>query len=287
MYSELIQLFGKIGTKLFGKKLQSLKELVEKSNLPIIYEKYIGKLFFYAFICLNVSFVFFLYFFLIFWKLNFAQSFIISLILTSTLTWTIATVFYLYPFYKYSRQMKDIERNMPFGISYMNIISKSGVPPEQMIKYIAEDKEFGEFSKEFERIYKQIILVGKDVTSSISEIAFRTPSEKFKNFLLGLNSTILSGGNINLYLSEESRKEIDVYRERQRKYTTLMSFLADIYIVVFLIVPLVIMILLTTFSLITSTFFSFNIPFLMRLLVYVFVPVSGAIYLIILGLVKV
>lgn len=287
MYQELIHLFERFGTRFFGKKLQPLKELVEKSNLPIIYEKYVGKLFFYCFICLNIFIVYFLYLFLIFWKLDFIISLVSSVILTLTVTSAIATIFYLYPFHKYSNQTEDLEKNMPLGISYMNIISKSGVPPEQMFKYVAEAKEFGEFTKECERVYKHIYLVGKDITSSMREIASRTPSEKFKNFLSGFTSTILSGGNVNLYLNEESKKGINIYKARQRKYTSMMGFLADIYIVTLLITPLVVVIILTAFSLINPVFFSFEIIFLIKLLAYVFVPLAGLIFLIVLSQVKI
>ncbi len=287
MYQELIHLFEKLGIRFFGRVLQPLKELVEKSNLPIIYEKYVGKLFFYCFLSFDIFLVYFLYLFLIFWRFNFVISIVSSIILTITLTSSIATIFYLYPFYKYKNQLESIEKNMPLGISYMSIISKSGVPPERMFKYLAEEKEFGEFSKECERVYKHIYLVGKDIISSVRVVASRTPSEKFKNFLLGFLSTILSGGNINLYLEEESKKGINVYKERQRRYTSMMGFLSDIYIVALLIAPLVLIIIFTAFSLISPTFFSFEIMFLIKLVTYVFVPLAGLIFLIVLNKVKI
>ena len=287
MYEELIQFFGKLGTKYFGKKLLPLKELVEKSNLPIIYEKYIGKLFFYCFLSINIFLVYFLYLFIIFWKFNFIISFLSSIILTMTLTSLIATIFYVYPFYKYNKQLEDIERNMPLGISYMNIIASSGVPPKQMFRYLGEAKEFGEFAKECERIYKYINFVGKDVISSVKEVAFRTPSEKFRDFLLGYVSTMSSGGNINLYLNEESKKGIGIYRERQEKYTSMMGFLADVFTVVLIIAPIVIVIILTSFSLIEPVFFSFEIKFLIKLITYVFVPLAGTMFLIILKKIRI
>ncbi len=287
MYQELVHLFEKLGIRFFGRVLQPLKELVEKSKLPIIYEKYVGKLFFYCFLSFDIFLVYFLYLFLIFWRFNFVISIVSSIILTITLTSSIATIFYLYPFYKYKNQLESIEKNMPLGISYMSIISKSGVPPERMFKYLAEEKEFGEFSKECERVYKHIYLVGKDIISSVRVVASRTPSEKFKNFLLGFLSTILSGGNINLYLNEESKKGINVYKERQRRYTSMMGFLSDIYIVALLIAPLVLIIIFTAFSLISPTFFSFEIMFLIKLVSYVFVPLAGLIFLIVLNKVKI
>ncbi len=287
MYQELIRFFGKVGTKYFGKHLQSLRELIEKSNLPIIYETYIGQLFFYCFLSFNIFFVYFLSLFLTFWGFNSLISIVSSLILTTTLSFSLATVFYLYPFYRYKKQLEDIERNMPLGISYMNIISKSGVPPEDMFEYVSKAKEFGEFAIESERIYKHINFTGKDIISSIKEIASKTPSEKFKNFLLGFVATILSGSDINRYLDAEAKKGIYEYEGRQEKYTSIMSFFADIFIVGLIIVPLVLVIVLSVFSLIEPVFLSFEILYLLKLITYFFIPVAGIFFLFVLNRVRV
>ncbi len=287
MYQDLIHLFQRIGIKYFGKYLKPLEELIKKSNYPIIYEKYVGQLFFYCFLSFSVFSVYFLLLFLVFWRLDFLFSILSSFIITITITFLVATIFYLYPFYKYNLQLDSLERNMPLGIAYMNIISKSGVPTTRMFKYVAEAKEFGEFSKECERVYKNIYQVGEDVVSSMRSIALRTPSKPFKIFLLGFMSTILSGGNISLYLNEETKKELDVYEGKQQKYTSMMGFLADIFIIALLIAPLVLIIVLTTFSLIEPTFMSYDILFLIKLITYAVVPVVGITFIIFLNVVRV
>lgn len=284
---QIINFFGNKGLKYFGKYVTSLKELVEKSNLPIIYEKYIGNLFFYSFLSLIIFFIYFSFLFYYFWKLNLLLTFISAFLFSITMSFLVATIFYFYPFYKYNKQLLDIDRNLPLGITYMSIISDSGVPPEKMFRYVAEKKEFGEFSKECERIYKYIAIVGKDITSAMKEVASRTPSEKFKNFLSGLMATILSGGEINLYLREEAKKGIGIYKEKQKKFTHLIGLFSDIFIVLFLIAPLVIVIILTSFSLIEPSFLGYNISFLIKLITYIGVPLGGLIFLIALDRIKI
>jgi len=287
MYQDLIHLFQRIGIKYFGKYLKPLEELIKKSNYPIIYEKYVGQLFFYCFLSLSVFSVYFLLLFLVFWRFDFLFSVLSSLILTTTITFLIATIFYIYPFYKYDLQLESLERNMPLGIAYMNIISKSGVPITKMFKYVAEAKEFEEFSKECERIYKNIYQVGEDVVSSMRSIALRTPSDNFKIFLLGFVSTILSGGNISMYLDEETKKELEVYEAKHQKYISMMGFLADIFIIALLIAPLILIIVLTIFSLIEPIFMSYEILFLIKLIVYVVVPIVEIVFILFLCIVKI
>ncbi|MBN2095414.1 MAG: type II secretion system F family protein [Candidatus Aenigmarchaeota archaeon] len=286
MYPALIRFFGKTGSRFFGRQLASLKELTEKSNLPIIYETYVGQLFFYCFLSLNLFLVFFLYLFLLFWGLSFTASIASAGILTLTLTSFIATVFYLYPFAKYQRQKEDLERNMVFGIPYLSIVSRSGVPLQKIIYCASKEKEFGEFSKEFGRAHKYISLMGKDAVSSLKEVANRTSSEKFKKFLDGLTATVMSGSDISKYLVEEGKKELEVYRERGKKHTAVMSLLADFYLVALLIAPLCLTIILVVFSLMEPTFLGLEIHHLMTLIVDGALPLLGIIYLALLGLVK-
>jgi archaeal flagellar protein FlaJ len=279
MYQELIRFFGKSGTSVFGKYLLSLKELTEKSNLSIIYETYVGQLFFYCFLSMNLFLVYFLYLFLIFWRFTFVTAIIASSVLTITLTVFIATVFYLYPFAKYQKQKDDLERNMVYGVSYMNIVSKSGVPLQKTIEYVSKEKDFGEFSKEFERVHKYIAFMGKDVVSALKEVSGRTSSEKFKKFADGLGATLMSGSSLNQYLAEESRKEIENYRERGSKYISIMSLFADIYIVLLLIAPLCMVTILAVFSLMDPTFLGMDISALVKILVYGVLPAASVVYL--------
>jgi len=287
MYPELIQFFGKWGTNTFGRQLQPLKELCEKSNLSIIYETYIGQLFFYCFISLNIFLSYFLYLFLVFWKFSFLSAIASAIILTLTLTFIIATAFYLYPFSRYQQQKESLERNMVFGISYMNIISKSGVPLQNIIYSTSREKGLGEFSEEFERAHKYICFTGKDIVSSLREVANRTPSKRFKDFVEGLIAAILSGSNVNKYLSEETKKEIGNYREKGRKYTSIMSVFADVYIVFLLIAPLCVVSILSIFSLMDSSFMGVEISIITTSIVYLLLPALGIIYLLVLSRFKI
>ena len=287
MYQKIIHFFGNFGERIFGRYTQPLKELVEKSNLPIIYEKYLGQLFFYSFLAFIVFLIYFSYLFYSFWGYTFLISLISALILSFTMTFVVATIFYFHPFYRYNTQLTDIDRNLPLAISYMTIISRSGVPPEKMFKYVADSKEFGEISKECGRIYKYLHIVGKDITSAIEKIATITPSDKFRNFLEGFRATILSGGDLNLYMYNESRKGIEVYREKQKRYTSIIGFFSDLFITIVLIAPLVLVVILTSFSLVESTILGYRISFLIKIITYGIVPIIGIIFLIILNRVRI
>jgi flagellar protein FlaJ len=287
MYQELIRFFGRAGTRFFGRYLVSLKELLEKSNLPILYEIYIGQLFFFSFLSMNFFLVYILYIFLIFWGFEFAVALTGAFIVSVAVTSIIATAFYLYPFSKYQSEKEDLERNMPLGLSYLNIISKSGVPLQKAMYFVSLEKPFGEFSKEFERIHKYMSVMGKDLTAAMKETSSRTPSDRFKNFIDGLSAIMISGGDTRRYLEEETRKELEDYRARGAKYTSAMSMFADIFIVVFLIAPLCILIVLSVFSMVEPTFLGVDIAFISKAIIYIIMPALGLAYLAVLSAIKV
>lgn len=283
MYQELIRFFGKKGTNFFGSHLKLLRELIEKSNLSIIYETYVGYLIFYCLLSMGIFLIYFLYSFTMLWHFSLITSIVASIFLAVALGFLVAAIFYLYPFIKYRQQKEDLERNMVFGISYMNIVSKSGVPFQNIIYYLSKEKDFGEFSKEFGRMHKYIVFMGEDIASSLNEISLRTPSAKFKKFIEGLRATIMSGSDLNKYLGEELRKEIKNYKERGTKYISIMSMFADIYVILLLIAPLCIVTILTVFSLMDPTFLGMEITSIVNSFVYIALPAAGLLYLAILS----
>ena len=110
-----------------------------------------------------------------------------------------ASIFIIGIFYPYQRVIsrnQDINTNLPFAISHMGAIASSGVPPTAIFKLLAEFKEYGALAGEMEKITRNIEVFGLDPMTAMREVAKRTPSEKFKQLLLGLATTIEGGGDL-------------------------------------------------------------------------------------------
>jgi flagellar protein FlaJ len=143
--------------------------------------------------------------------------------------------FYAYPSVVAGKRKKDIESALPFATTYMGTIASSGAPPITMFRVISQFKEYGEFSKEAEKIYRDVEVFGMDLVGALRKTANRTPSEELKELLWGLDNVITSGGDIGSYLHEKSRAFIAEYGRRLEQYSKTLSILIEIYLTLVLV----------------------------------------------------
>jgi archaellum biogenesis protein FlaJ (TadC family) len=159
-------------------------------------------------------------------------------------------IFYLYPQQKSKSRANSIENNLPFAIMHMAATASSGIPPEFMFSLIAGFKEYGEISKEAGMVVKNIRTFGSSSVGAMKAVASQTPSKQLKDVLLGISSTIETGGNLTAYLKEMSDKALFDYRIKREKYLKTLSTYADIYTALLVAAPLFLLSTMATMSII-------------------------------------
>jgi len=162
-------------------------------------------------------------------------AFLFSFTLTIVIIIGLFFLFYTYPSIVAGSRRRNIEANLPFATTYMATIASSGSPPVTMFKVLSDFKEYGEISKEAEKINRDIEGFGMDLIGSIRKTASRTPSPELKELLWGLETVLSSGGNISNYLHEKSRGFISEYRRRLEQYSRTLSLMIEIYLTVVLV----------------------------------------------------
>ena len=138
--------------------------------------------------------------------------------------------FYVYPSIKVSSRKKKIKHTLPFATLYLSTIAGTGTPPAAMFKLLANFKEYGEVSKEAEKISRDVHSFGADISSALRRAADRTPSEEFRELLWGMNNIISSGGDLRTFLRENSEQFMNEYRRDLDKFSKTLSVLVEIYI---------------------------------------------------------
>jgi flagellar protein FlaJ len=141
----------------------------------------------------------------------------------------------------------------------MAAIAGSGVPPRVMFKVISRFREYGEISKEANKITRNVEVFGMDEMTSIKEVASKSPSPSFKDFLQGILTTIQTGGNLNSFLKEEAEKSMFDYKIKRNKYVQQLEIYADIYTAVLIAAPLIFIIMLPVLSIMQGSLFGFGI----------------------------
>ncbi|NIO21464.1 MAG: hypothetical protein GTN76_12170 [Candidatus Aenigmarchaeota archaeon] len=188
-------------------------------------------------------------------------------------------IFYLYPVQREKSRKSSIENNLPFAITHMAAIASSGIPPEFVFELLTGFKEYGEISEESRLIMRNIKTFGMSSVDAIKNVGDITPSQEFRELLLGIVSTIETGGNLMSYLREMADKALFDYRIKREKYMKTLSTYADIYTALLVAAPLMMLALLATMSIIGGQVMGLGIQDVMLLITWVMLPILNVSYL--------
>jgi flagellar protein FlaJ len=283
----MLSAYKKISLILFGglveKNIDSFKPLephIKNANIKILLKTWICMLFLSTAIAFIVSlvsiYVLLSYFFLVefyiyIFSVVFFPVFVASIVFI---------VFYLYPVERERSRQKSIENNLPFAITHMTAISSSGIPTEFMFELLTGFKEYGEITQDSKLIMRNIKTFGMSSVDAIKDVADRTPSQGFRELLLGIVSTIESGGNLIEYLKGMSDKSLFDYRIKREKYLKTLSTYADIYTALLVAAPLMMLSMLATMSIIGGSIMGLTIDELIMLITWVMLPVFNVAFLV-------
>lgn len=275
----MFEYYRKVAARLFGwlpKKYPEIKKLLKptlpKSGLAITVKSYVSSICLTALIVYLISLVILLILNLTILELNIFLM-IISIIFIPLIMGMITFVLGIfYPHQRIMSRSRSIDANLPFAIAHMGAIATSGIPPSAIFKLLSKFKEYDVLSEEMEKIVRNMEVFGLDPLSSIKEVAKRTPSEKFKQLLLGLVSTIESGGDLKTYLKNAGEQSLFTWRMRREKYLQQLSAYAEIYTGLLIATPLFLISLFSIMYMIQPELGGFDILQLMKLSIYLLVP---------------
>lgn len=156
--------------------------------------------------------------------------------------------FYFYPSIMVGERRSDIDNNLPFATMYLSTIAGTGTPPAAIFDLLGDFDEYGEVSEEARNISRDIYTFGAGTTEALRGAAQRTPSEKFKNLLWGINSILTTGGDLRAYLREKSETFMSDYRRSLDEFTDTLSLLVEVYITLVIVGSVFLIIISTVMS---------------------------------------
>jgi flagellar protein FlaJ len=155
---------------------------------------------------------------------------------------------YYYPKYRISERARKIDTVLPTVASYMSAMSASGVPPTEIFSSMIEEEIAPEITVEVKRINRDLHILGYDILRAMTEAARRSPSEKFANFLDGINATITSGGDLQFYLASETKTLMKMKEEESKAIIEQLGVLSEIFMVLGVVAPLFFIIMVAILS---------------------------------------
>jgi len=198
--------------------------------------------------------------------------------------WALTVIgFYLYPVYCADKHKRELDDELPFTTGYMSILASAGVSPEKIFHSLSTLNVPLAASTEAKEVIKNINLFGLDVISALEKASSRTPSEKFRDTIEGIISTIHTGGNLGVFLREKFRTAMKLKKLSLKKYADSLSVLSEVYVALLLTGPLLLVIMVSVMSVLGGGGLGILSPdFLLSLLTYLLIPVCAVIFLLIL-----
>lgn len=183
----------------------------------------------------------------------------------------ILTFFYLSPANSVQEREKKIDNALHFATLYMATLATTGTSPQLIFKVMSNFKEFGEISKVSLRITEDVELFGYDLPESLARHADIVPSKNLSELLWGVRATIISGGDLNRFLTEKSKTFTTLFKRRLEEYIQTMSLFMEMYITVVIVGTIFVIVLSTIMSmmgglveqvqLIQTLFVGLGVPF--------------------------
>ena len=85
---------------------------------------------------------------------------------------------------------------------------------------------------------------------SLAKHAELVPSNNLSELLWGIRATIISGGDLNNYLTEKSKTFVNVFKRRLEEYVQSMSLFMEMYITVVIVGTIFVIVLSTIMSMV-------------------------------------
>ena len=167
-----------------------------------------------------------------------------------------------------------IDLDMPYAISYMQALSTT-MPPFEIIRKVYEEHDmFGEISKEFGMIVRDVELFGDDLDAAMKNLQRTTPSTNLRDFLNDLAIVFDSGGNVTTYLGAKTEYYRDQAKQELEMVLKTIEIMAEVYVTAFVAGPIALIIMVVAQGMTNSSGMAWILP-----LMYVCIP-AGAIVLI-------
>ena len=192
-------------------------------------------------------------------------------------------IYCIYPSFVARSRASKINANLPTIANFMAVLASSGMPAESVFRSLGRvGEEFG-VSKEVGGIMRDIQLMGLDLHTAVKKAAEKSPSRGFSTMLDGIVTTSHMGGDLALYMREESDK---FKRDRMlnvKHFVDNLGLIAETYITFMVAAPLMLIIMLSVMSFIGGgiTIADLDPGILLNLLTFVFLPAGVGIMILI------
>jgi len=277
--------------KLLGDRINKLlprfgeleKQLL-RANMKVAFPAYVAFTIFFSIVGGAVVFIStFLISFLV--GATVVISLLLSLVLGVSCFLVVLALLYLYPSMQADSRRRLLDEELPYVASHMAVLSRSGLPPERILRSLSNVEAAGIRSiaaEEATNIDRDVHFMGLDIFSAVEQRMRTSPSRKFVDFLDGFVSVARTGGDLTSYFLTAARGYMDQARIAARQLVETLGGLAEAYVSMMVVFPLLMVVMLSIMNMIGGGIGGFSTLFLMQMITYLAIPMLAFIMLLML-----
>jgi len=180
---------------------------------------------------------------------DFVQGLMISIAVGSSLFVAIIVYLLSYPKLLVKRRVKEMERNLLYGLKHMYIQMRSGVPLFESFISLSQGG-YSSLSDEFRELVKKV-QTGSNIQDELDRVALQNPSPHLRRSLWQISNGIKSGSDMSTVLNSIIGNITKEQALALRRYGSQLNPLTLVYMMVAVIIPalgITMLIVLSSFS---------------------------------------
>jgi len=227
--------------------------------------------------------VFLLSFLILFFSLQIVQVLVFSVVIGILAVLASAAMCYMYPMLGISSRGRKIDANLPLIANFMSVLASSGMPPERIVRSLANVGDEFSVGEEARRIIGDIELMGLDLRVALRNASLRSPSKRLATMLDGVVTTTHMGGDLASYLRDEADKYKKARVQTMKGFLENLATIAEAYISLLIALPLALIVMLSVMSFVGGGAFIGGVDpqVLLTILTFVITPAGVGILLLI------
>jgi flagellar protein FlaJ len=239
-------------------------KLLEKADIPMVYQEYYSMVLMNLIIGYVTSFVSLLILYLI---VPHPITAMLMLIVSCVVPIAIGLYYISLPASKAKSRGKKIDRFLPYAANFINTMSVAGISPSEIFEALSKVELYGEIQKEAKKITTEINMMGVDTVTAMQNAIKISPSTKFKEFIQGILSTIQSGSELGPYFERCVERYMATDLVDRKRNLESLAIMAEAFVVTVIAFPLFLTIIISIMGLTSSTGIAFDFLYIIALLV--------------------
>ena len=268
----------------FSSKLPNLgsyREIYGQSGISLIYESYLSTAFLVSAIITVPTFLVSLLLEIRLLHLALVISVIGSLVLSGIIFAAGLQLWLIYPIQRRKMFKSKLDGQLAYSFGILGVLAVSGISIERLFEKLASSESNPVLAELSKRFLRNVRIFGLDTESALREVAAHSPSQAFSKMLESIAVAFRTTGSIYGLVVYESARLFEEKREKLRKVTGNLGILAELYITLVIVGPIIFIVMMAIFSLLPSG----GLPdpiFVINLIVFIGVPIISIMFVIML-----